>query len=112
VATDSVETILSLCFYEFYLTKIIKNIKIQQKYGSAETLSIYIHIVSGFISSLPNWVPPPPQSEASVAPLSLGPRGETHSLAGEGMGGPNSNEVTDTLVLYVYYNTMVSSSIL
>jgi hypothetical protein len=32
----------------------------------------------------------------------LSPRGETHSLAGD--GGPNSNQGTDTLVLYVYYN--------
>ncbi len=32
----------------------------------------------------------------------LSPRGETHSLAGD--GGPNSNEGTDTLVLYVNYN--------
>jgi hypothetical protein len=34
----------------------------------------------------------------------LGPRGETHSLAGEGLGGPNSDEGTYTLVLYVYFN--------
>jgi len=36
----------------------------------------------------------------------LGPRGETHSLAGEGVGGPNSNEGTDTLVLCVYYKLL------
>jgi hypothetical protein len=41
---------------------------------------------------------------ASVAPPPPGPRGETHSLAGEGLGGPNSDEETDTLVLFVYYN--------
>ncbi len=29
---------------------------------------------------------------------------ETLSLGGEGMGGPKSDEGTDTLVLYVYYN--------
>jgi hypothetical protein len=46
----------------------------------------------------------PPHPQASVAPPPLGPRGETHWLAGEGVGGPNSNEGTDTLVLYVYYN--------
>ncbi len=28
-------------------------------------------------------------------------RGEAHSLAGEGVGGPNCNEGTDTVVLYV-----------
>ncbi len=33
-----------------------------------------------------------------ILPL-LGRRGETHSLAGEGIGGPNSDEGTDTLVL-------------
>jgi hypothetical protein len=27
--------------------------------------------------------------------------GGTHSLAGEGLGGPNSDERTDTVVLYV-----------
>jgi hypothetical protein len=32
----------------------------------------------------------------------LSPRGDTHSLAGD--GGPNSNQGTGTLVLYVYYN--------
>ncbi len=44
-------------------------------------------------------LPPPP----------LGPRGETHSLAGEGVGGPNSNEGTDTMVLYVYYKLLYVS---
>ncbi len=29
--------------------------------------------------------------------------GETHSLAEEGMGRPNSNEETETLVFYVYF---------
>jgi hypothetical protein len=28
--------------------------------------------------------------------------GGTHLLAGEGVGGPNANEGTDTVVLYVY----------
>jgi hypothetical protein len=35
------------------------------------------------------------------------PGRETRSLAGEGMGGPNSDEGTDTLALYIctlYYN--------
>ncbi len=36
--------------------------------------------------------PPPSHPEGSV-------EGETHSLAGEGVGGPNSDEGTDTLVL-------------
>jgi hypothetical protein len=29
---------------------------------------------------------------------------DTHSRAGEGVGGPNSTEGTDSLVLYVFYN--------
>jgi hypothetical protein len=50
-------------------------------------------------SELAELVPPPPH------PLPpLGPRGETHSLAGGGCGGTNSDEGTDTLLLYVYYN--------
>ncbi len=44
-----------------------------------------------------------PQPQPSVAPP-LGSTGETHSLAKEGVVGPNSDEGTDTLVLYVYYN--------
>ena len=52
-----------------------------------------------FSAYLPELGPPPP----------LGPRGETHSLAGEGVGGPNSNEGTDTLVLYVYYKLLYVS---
>jgi hypothetical protein len=36
----------------------------------------------------------------------LGPTGEKHSLAGERVVvGPNSDEGTDTLVLYVFQNT-------
>ncbi len=34
----------------------------------------------------------------------LDPRGETRTLARERVGGPNSEEGTDTLVLCVYYN--------
>ncbi len=45
---------------------------------------------------------PHPLIRKRVLPPPLGSRGETHSLAGEGVGGPNSDEGTDTLVLYVY----------
>jgi hypothetical protein len=38
-----------------------------------------------------------------LSPLWIDLRGK-HSLAGEGVGGPNSDERTDTLVLYIYYN--------
>ncbi len=44
--------------------------------------------------------PPPPARECCSPPL--GPRGETHSLAGWGGGGDNSDEGTDTLALFVY----------
>ncbi len=57
----------------------------------------------GLLSSRPHWVPPPPQPQESVAPPPLGPRGETLSLAGEGVGGPNSDDGTATPVLYVHY---------
>jgi hypothetical protein len=41
--------------------------------------------------------PPPPHTQASVAP-SFGSGGITR-LAGEGVGGPNSDEGTDTVLL-------------
>jgi hypothetical protein len=36
-------------------------------------------------------------------PSHMGPKGEPHSLAGEGLGGPHSDEGEDTLVLYVQH---------
>jgi hypothetical protein len=62
--------------------------------------------VPGFLSICLNWVP---SSASECCSPSLGPRGETHSLAGEGVGEPNSNEGTDTLVLYVYYKLLCVS---
>jgi hypothetical protein len=62
-----------------------------------------IHSVPGFLSSRPHWVTPPcppPHPQASVAPH-FGSRGETHLLAGERGGGPNSDEGTDTPVLKI-----------
>ena len=44
----------------------------------------------------------PPHPQASVAPPFGSKRGDTLACGGGG-GGPNSNEGTDTLVLYVYY---------
>ncbi len=38
--------------------------------------------------SHPNWVPQLPNPQASVSPLLFGSKGETHSLAGKGMGDP------------------------
>jgi hypothetical protein len=47
----------------------------------------------GFLSSRPNWLPPPSYPHTSVAPplFWFGGRGG-HSLAGEGAGGANSDE--------------------
>jgi hypothetical protein len=45
-----------------------------------------VYRVPGFLSSRPNWVPPPPLPLGSVAPSPFGSEGETHSLAGEGVG--------------------------
>jgi hypothetical protein len=47
------------------------------------------------------------RKEMLLLPL-LGPMGETHSLAGEGWG-PNSDKGTDTLILYVYYISLIYS---
>jgi hypothetical protein len=53
--------------------------------------SLYIYSAS-FLSSRPNWLPLPPHPPHFF-------QGGTHSLAGEGAGGANSDEGTDTLVL-------------
>jgi hypothetical protein len=42
---------------------------------------------------------PPTPLPSSTPPL--GPREETHSLVGEEVGGPKSDDGTDTLVLYI-----------
>jgi hypothetical protein len=60
----------------------------------------------GLLFSRPNWAPPTPSRQGGVAPPTLGPRGETHSLAGKG-GGPNSDEEPDTLTLFVYYSIIL-----
>ncbi len=55
--------------------------------------------------------PPHPLAPlGSVAPPPLGPRGVTHSLAGKGVGGPNYDEGTDTLVLNVSYKSATGTS--
>jgi hypothetical protein len=50
----------------------------------------------------------PPPLEANVSPPHLGPRGQGGATfaCGVGVGGPNSDEGTDTLVLYVCYNPL------
>ncbi len=43
--------------------------------------------VSGFLSCRPNWDPPVPSPARESCPSLSGPRGGTHSSAGEGVGG-------------------------
>ncbi len=67
----------------------------------------------GFSPVVPVGTPPPlPHSQASVSlPFSSG-GGGGRSLAGDGLGGPNSDEGTDTVVLKVYmYSTLWVHSI-
>ncbi len=47
---------------------------------------------------------PPLTHKRVLPPPPLGLRGRDTLPCGEGGGGPNSDEGTDTLVLYVYYN--------
>jgi hypothetical protein len=63
---------------------------------------VAVHRVPGFLSSRPNWVPTPPHQQEIVAPP-IGSKGGTHSPAGKGVGGPNSDDGTDTVVLQEYY---------
>jgi hypothetical protein len=55
-----------------------------------------VNRVLGFFSSRPNWdqSPHPP---ASMSPPLVGGGGGAHKLGGEGSGGPNSDEGTDTI---------------
>jgi hypothetical protein len=47
-----------------------------------------------------NWFPPPPHPEVNVSPP--GPKGgEQHSLAVEGVGGPNSDDWIEGLALCI-----------
>jgi hypothetical protein len=60
--------------------------------------------ILGFFSSRPNWDPPPPPSPSGQCVPSPFIPGGTRSLAGEGVGGPNTEEGTDAVVLYVGIN--------
>jgi hypothetical protein len=73
----------------------------------ARNTSIHIvYRVSGFLSYRLNWVPTPlPASECYSSESSpYGSKGGDTLACGEGGGGPNSDEETETLVLYVYHN--------
>jgi hypothetical protein len=75
--------------------------KVKYRMTGIRALGIQSTRLSFQSSELGTPTPSPPR-ECALPPLS--PRGETHSLAGEGVGGPNSDEGTDNLVLYAYYN--------
>ena len=48
-------------------------------------------------------VPPPPSPAGEWCPPPLVPGGRAHSIAGKGVwGGPDSDDGTNTEVLYVY----------
>jgi hypothetical protein len=51
-----------------------------------------------------NLVPPTPPPQASVSPpLELKGGGEEHSLPGEGLRGPNSDDWKESLALCILY---------
>jgi hypothetical protein len=56
--------------------------------------------------------PHPLARKRVLRPPPLSPRGGRHSLAGEGVRGPNSGERTDTLVLHVYNNPSTEGTLL
>jgi hypothetical protein len=56
--------------------------------------------VLGFFSSRPNRESPTPSTAGEYVPSSFGSVGDTHSLAGEGVGGPNSDKGTDCYLMY------------
>ncbi len=60
-----------------------------------------VYRVPGFLSSRPNGVPTPLTHKRVLLPLWV--QGGIHTHLGEGVGGPNSDDRTDTLVLKVYY---------
>jgi hypothetical protein len=66
---------------------------------------LWEHRVPGFLSSRPNWLPLPsyPQISGCPPPLwflgEVGGGGNTCLRKREGVGGPNSDEGTDTVVL-------------
>ncbi len=68
-------------------------------YIEYQSFSPFVGIGSSHLLS-PLTSVPPPQDQG----------GETHSLAGDGEGGPNSDDGRETLVLCVYYNSFTCRS--
>ncbi len=69
----------------------------------ASTLFEYTECQAFSPCSRPNWLHLLPHQQASVSPLSIWFRGGggIHSLAGEGAGEANTDEGTDTLIVYL-----------
>jgi hypothetical protein len=65
--------------------------------------------VLSFFSSRRNWDSPTPLAAGECAPPPFGPGGREHSPAEKGVGSPNSEEGTYTVVLYVYKYFVVAS---
>ncbi len=64
----------------------------QEVHYCTENLSLYLHTeyrVPGILSSRPNWVPPPPHSQRSVALSTFGSKGgDTLACGGIVWGDP------------------------
>ncbi len=68
-----------------------------------------LYRVPKFMSSCPNRVPPKTLTRKWVL-LPLWVQGGRHTTCGEGGGGPNSAEGTDTLLIYVQYTVYSPAS--
>ncbi len=73
--------------------------------GDGKTDNLFYSVQSARLSLQSSKIAPfrPPHPQASVAPLPLVPGGGTHSLAGEGAGGANSDEGTGQRLCYSRY---------
>ncbi len=67
------------------MTKLVKDKELKDIGRGKGGIDYSIQRVAECLSLRQNWVPPPP------TPLDP-KRGEQHSLAGEGVGGPNSDD--------------------
>ncbi len=71
------------------------------RYGGRGRKGIIVYREPDLLSGGLNWVPPPPAPQASVFPAKGSRGGETQPLAGDGVLGPESDDWTEPLVLYV-----------
>jgi hypothetical protein len=64
--------------------------------GAVEGLQYTVHKVTECLSLRRSWVPPTPSPADESVSTPLGP-GRQNSLAGEGIGGPNLDDWTESL---------------